>query len=64
MTRKAKNSCASSEKDLAVLRLAATAIDLRKELSEDDLERFPDLRPALDRLEMVFTQMLRERATT
>jgi hypothetical protein len=47
-----------------VLRLAATAIDLRKELSEDDLERFPDLRPALDRLEMVFTLMLRERATT
>jgi len=63
MTRKAIGA-AASEKELAVLRLAATAIDLRKELSDDDLQRFPELGPALDRLEMVFTQMLRERATT
>ncbi len=63
MTRKARGA-AASEKELAVLRLAATAIDLRKELSDDDLQRFPELGPALDRLEMVFTQMLRERATT
>lgn len=63
MTRKEKAAAAASGKELAVLHLAATAIDLRKELSEQDLEKFPELGPALDRLEIVFTKLLRERAS-
>lgn len=64
MARKEKGSAAASGKELAVLHLAATAIDLRNELSEQDLEKFPELGPALERLEIVFSQLLRERATT
>jgi hypothetical protein len=53
---------ADLETKLAVLRLAASAIDLRKNINEREIKKIPGLSMALDELVAIFERLVRETA--